>query len=131
MSLQTLTNSMRLMQMLPQLFKTGNLIVKSLEGGVTSEEMAAIMKEIRETIKSVPELSAFLQIFDVLVKVAALVLPTILGDKAKVLALGLEMAEVEQALTVAKLMDNIIEEAVVESKQASDKLTDDDVEGMI
>jgi len=55
----SLVNSMRLMTMLPQLFRTGNLIIKSVEGGVTAEEMAAIVKEIRETIKSIPELGAF------------------------------------------------------------------------
>ena len=127
----SLVNSMRLMTMLPQLFRTGNLIIKSVEGGVTAEEMAAIVKEIRETIKSIPELGAFLSIFDALVKVAAVILPTFLGDKAKILALGLQEADIKEALAVTHLMDKIIQDAVVESKAANAQLNDDDIEGMI
>lgn len=124
-------NNIKLISALPQLFKTGNLIIKSVEGGITADEMAAIVKEIRETIKSIPELGAFLAIFDSLVKVAAVVLPTFLGDKAKTLALGLQQVEIEQALAVTKLMEQIIDQAVLERKSADEKLSDDDIEGMI
>jgi hypothetical protein len=122
---------MRLLAALPQLFKTGNLIIKSVEGGITPAEMGAIIVEVRETIKSIPELGAFLAVFDSLVKVAAVILPTFMGDKAKVLALGLKEVDIEEALAVTKLMDQIIEEAVLERKAADGKLKDDDIEGMI
>lgn len=123
--------NMRLLSSLPQLFKTGNLIIRSLQDGVTSDEMKAIVNEVRETIKSIPELGAFLGIFDSLVKVAAVVLPTFLGDKAKIIALGLQEAEVEQAIAVTHLMKTIIDEAVNEGQGAANKVTDDDIEGMI
>lgn len=127
----SILNNMRLMAALPQLFKTGHLIIKSVEGGITKEEMTEIVKEIRETIKSIPELGAFLSIFDALVKVAIVVLPAILGDKAKIVALGLQEADVEQALAVSKLVDQIIQDAVEERNKADLKFTDDDIEGMI
>ncbi len=124
-------NNVKLIAALPQLFKTGNLIIKSVEGGITPDEMAAIVAEVRNTIKSIPELGAFLAIFDSLVRVAAVVLPTFLGDKAKTLALGLQQVEIEQALAVTKLMEQIIDEAVLERKAADARITDDDIEGMI
>ena len=127
----SILNNMRLLAALPQLFKTGNLIIKSVEGGITPAEMGAIIVEVRETIKSIPELGAFLAVFDSLVKVAAVILPTFMGDKAKVLALGLKEVDIEEALAVTKLMDQIIEEAVLERKAADGKLKDDDIEGMI
>ena len=127
----SILNNMRLLAALPQLFKTGNLIIKSVEGGITPAEMGAIIVEVRETIKSIPELGAFLAVFDSLVKVAAVILPTFMGDKAKILALGLQEADIEEALAVTKLMDQIIEEAVLERKAADGKLKDDDIEGMI
>lgn len=123
--------NVRLMTMLPQLFKSGTTIIRALEGGVTADEMKVIVNEVRELIKSVPELGAFLSIFDSLVKVAAVILPTFLGDKAKIIALGLQEAQVEDALAVTKLMKTIIDEAVNEGQQAAEKVTDDDIEGMI
>lgn len=123
--------NLRLMAMLPQLFKSGSLILKQLEGGITPEEMVIIVKEIRELVASVPELGAFLGIFDVLVKVAIVVLPTFLGDKAKILALGLQEEQVEQAMAVSTLLNTIINEAVVDGQAAQNKVTLDDVEDLI
>jgi len=54
-----------------------------------------------------------------------------LGDKAKILALGLQEADIKEALAVTHLMDKIIQDAVVESKAANAQLNDDDIEGMI
>ena len=127
----SLMMNMRLLSVLPQLFKTGNLIVRSLQDGIDAEEMKAIVTEVREMIKNIPELGAFLGIFDALVKVAVVVLPTFLGDKAKLIALGLQQVEVEEALAVSTLMQTLINEAVNEGKAAADKVTDDDVEEML
>lgn len=125
-------SSMRLMAMLPQLFRTGNLIIRALQDRkLSTEETQEIVNEFRELIKSIPELKAFLAIFDSLVKVAAVVLPTFLGDKAKAIALGLQQEELSQALAVAQLMQNITAEAVKEAETAKAKLKDDDVEDMI
>lgn len=123
--------NMRLLTTLPQLFKTGNLIIRSLQDGIDANEMKAIVAEVRTTIKSVPELGAFLGIFDSLVKVAAVVLPTFLGDKAKLIALGLEQSQVEEAIAVTHLMKTIIDEAVNEGTSAAKKVSDSDIEGMI
>lgn len=125
------TMNMRLLTVLPQLFKTGNLIIRSIEGGITPDEMKAIVAEVRETIKSVPELGAFLAIFDSLVRVAAVVLPTFLGDKGKLLALGLQEVEITDAIAVTKLMQTIIDETIKEGTAAQDKIADEDVEGML
>ena len=124
-------NNVRLLMLLPQIFKTGSLILKSLEGGLTKEELEKIIDEVRETVKSVPELAAFLGLFDSLVKVAVTVLPVILGDKGQMFALNLKEEQVNEALAVARLMQPVIEETVIKAHEAADKVKDEDIEGML
>lgn len=123
--------SLALFSLLPQLFRTGQLIIRVIEDRkVSPEEMAQIVAEFRTLVMSIPELKGFLAIFDVLVKVAAVVLPTFLGDKGKIIAMGLQPEEVEQAIVVADLFRKIVDEQAAVGKAAADIVTPDDVEDM-
>lgn len=123
--------NLSLFSLLPQLFRTGQLIIRVIEDRkVDEKEMAMIVAEFRSVIASIPELKAFLAIFDVLVKVAAVVLPTFLGDKGKIIAMGLQPEDVEQAIVVATMFKRIVDEQAAVGKKAAEAVTPDDVEDM-
>lgn len=122
--------NLAILTMLPHLLLTGQLIIKSLEGGIDGAELKAITTEVRELVMDIPELKAFIGLFDILVQVAGVSLPMLLGDKGKMLAAGLTEEQVNNAQAVAKLFDAVGKDLAIRGQAAAAAVTEDDIEGL-
>lgn len=119
--------NLSMLTLLPRLFATGQLLIRCFEDKkLDSDEVAKIIVEFRGLIATIPELKGFMAIFDVVIRVAAVVLPTFLGDKAKALELGLQYEQVEQAAAISQLFTQVLDDTIAEGDRAAAAISIDD-----
>ena len=110
---------------LPKVFRTSQLILEVLKGGMTPEKLNVIVDELYGILTSIPQLQGFLAILQVLVKVVKVIIPALPMNPqiAKLLDDGgVTTEEIDAAAVVLEILEELEKKALADADVISAKI---------